>query len=111
MLIGAPVGEPAAEGAADDDDEALADALPVALELVAGGVVLVLLLVHAARTPTESATAPSVTAFLENQGRGALTPGSSFLNCSCFSGGIEPVGWLRVLSCQGLHGRVPPAAR
>jgi hypothetical protein len=75
MLIGAPVGDPVAE-AAGDDDEAPVVAL---LELVAGGVVLVLLLVHAARTPTESATAPSVKAFLENQGRGALTPGSSFL--------------------------------
>jgi hypothetical protein len=37
------------------------------------------LLLHAARTPTESATAPTATAFLENQGRCALTPGSSFL--------------------------------
>jgi hypothetical protein len=37
------------------------------------------LLLHAARTPTESATAPTATTFLENQGRCALTPGSSFL--------------------------------
>ena len=39
---------------------------------------LLLLLLQAARTPTESATALSATAFLENQGRDALTPGSSF---------------------------------
>lgn len=36
------------------------------------------LLLHAARTPTESATALSAMTFLENQGRDALTPGSSF---------------------------------
>jgi hypothetical protein len=57
--------------------EALAVALLLAVELL---LVVLLLLLHAARTPTESAaTAPSVTAFLENQGRLALTPGSSFL--------------------------------
>jgi hypothetical protein len=58
--------------------EALAGALLV-VELVLVGVLLLLPL-HAARAPTESAvTAPSTTAFLENQGRCALTPGSSFL--------------------------------
>ena len=45
---------------------------------------LVLPLLHAARAPTASATAPIATAFLENQGRCALTPGSSFLNRSRF---------------------------
>src|ERR1700730_14069421 len=56
----------------------LADVLaePVALVLADE---LLLLLLHAARTPTESATAPTATVFLENQGRCALTPGSSFL--------------------------------
>src|ERR1700722_12693182 len=49
------------------------EAVPVELLL------LLLLLLHAARAPTASATAPSATAFLENQGRCALTPGSSFL--------------------------------
>src|ERR1700691_5029723 len=51
--------------------------------LVVPPVVLLLLLLppllHAARTPTQSATAPSAATFLENQGRCALTPGSSFL--------------------------------
>ena len=67
------------------DDEALdappADALaePVAAVLPVELLVLLLLL-HAARAPTASATAPSATAFLENQGWFALTPGSSFLN-------------------------------
>lgn len=51
----------------------------VLLLLVLLLLVLLPLLLHAARTPTESATAPSATAFLENQGRCALTPGSSFL--------------------------------
>ena len=94
MLIGADDdGEPLAEVAADDE-------APVAalLELVVVLGLLLLPLVHAARTPTESATAPNATAFLENQGRGALTPGSSFLNRSCLSGENEPVGWLRVLT-------------
>jgi hypothetical protein len=60
---------------------ALAAVEALEVELLLGVVVLLLLLpLHAARTPTESAaTAPSVTAFLENQGRLALTPGSSFL--------------------------------
>ncbi|MGH3267812.1 MAG: hypothetical protein ACRDN1_01895, partial [Trebonia sp.] len=48
-------------------------ALALGLELL-----LLPLLLHAARTPTESATALSAMAFLENQGRDALTPGSSF---------------------------------
>src|ERR1700759_3028566 len=61
-------------GADDPLAEVLAE--PVALVLADE---LLLLLLHAARTPTESATAPSATAFLENQGRLALTPGSSFL--------------------------------
>jgi hypothetical protein len=52
--------------------------------VVPAGLLLLLLLLlppllHAARTPTESAATPSTTAFLENQGRFALTPGSSFL--------------------------------
>jgi hypothetical protein len=50
-------------------------ALALGLELL---LLLLPLLLHAARTPTESATALSVMAFLENQGRDALTPGSSF---------------------------------
>ena len=61
-------------------DELAAPVELAGLELAA--VLLLLLLpplLHAARTPTESATAPSAMAFLENQGRGALTPGSSFL--------------------------------
>jgi hypothetical protein len=37
------------------------------------------LLLQAARTPTESATALMVMTFLENQGKVNLTPGSSFL--------------------------------
>ena len=70
MVIGwVEAGELAAELAAE-----LAGAVvPVELAL------LLLPLLHAARTPRESATAPTTTAFLENQGRGALTPGSSFL--------------------------------
>jgi hypothetical protein len=64
-------------GADDPLAEVLAE--PVALVLADE---LLLLLLHAARTPTESATAPTATAFLENQGRCALTPGSSFLNRS-----------------------------
>ena len=73
------------------DDEALdappADALaePVAPVLPVELLLLLLpLLLHAARAPTASATAPTATAFLENQGRCALTPGSSFLNRSRF---------------------------
>jgi hypothetical protein len=50
-------------------------ALALGLELL---LLLLPLLLHAARTPTESATALSAMAFLENQGRDALTPGSSF---------------------------------
>jgi hypothetical protein len=53
--------------------EVLALAPGLVLELL-----LLPLLLHAARTPTESATALSAMAFLENQGRDALTPGSSF---------------------------------
>jgi hypothetical protein len=64
-------------GAEDPLAEVLA--VPVVPEVL---LVLLPLLLHAARTPTESATAPSATAFLENQGRCALTPGSSFLNRS-----------------------------
>jgi hypothetical protein len=54
---------------------ALALGLVLVLELL---LLLLPLLVQAARTPTESATALSAMAFLENQGRDALTPGSSF---------------------------------
>lgn len=62
------------------EDDPLADVLPEPVEPVLADEPLLLLLLHAARTPTESAaTAPSATAFLENQGRCALTPGSSFL--------------------------------
>jgi len=64
-------------------DDPLADVLAEPDELVPALELLLLLpplLLHAARTPPESAvTAPSATAFLENQGRCALTPGSSFL--------------------------------
>jgi hypothetical protein len=56
-----------------------ADAEPVLEALGEVDVLLLLpLLLQAARTPTESATALSAMAFLENQGRDALTPGSSF---------------------------------
>src|SRR6185437_7237335 len=61
------------------EDEPLAGALADPLEVVLAAELLLLLLLHAARTPTQSATAPSAAAFLENQGRLALTPGSSFL--------------------------------
>lgn len=65
-----------------EDDDPLADPLaePVAPVLAVELLLLLLLLLHAARAPTASATAPTATAFLENQGRCALTPGSSFLN-------------------------------
>jgi hypothetical protein len=84
MLIGVDDDEPLADVAADD--------APVAalLELVVELGLLLLPLVHAARTPTDSATAPSVAAFLENQGRGALTPGSSFLIAHASRGEIGP---------------------
>src|ERR1700722_13633723 len=79
---------------AEDDGDVLAElaGLGVPAELL---LLLLLLppLLHAARTPTESATAPSAMAFLENQGRGALTPGSSFL-----------IGH----DCSGLGPRMPP---
>jgi hypothetical protein len=55
--------------------EVLALALGLELLLL---LLLLPLLLQAARTPTESATALSAMAFLENQGRDALTPGSSF---------------------------------
>ena len=51
---------------------------PLALGLVLELLLLLPLLLQAARTPTESATALNAMAFLENQGRDALTPGSSF---------------------------------
>ena len=64
-----------------EDDGPLADAL------AAGPVELLPpLLLHAARAPAASATAPSATAFLENQERFALTPGSSFLIAHYSSG-------------------------
>jgi hypothetical protein len=65
-----------------EDDDALLE--PVAVVPPAALLVLLLLppLLHAARTPTESATTPNATAFLENQGRFALTPGPSFLDRS-----------------------------
>src|ERR1700734_3524785 len=62
-------------GADDPLAEVLAE--PVALVLLL--LLLLPLLLQAARTPTESAPAPNATAFLENQGRCALAPGSSFL--------------------------------
>lgn len=55
-----------------------AELLALALGLVLELLLLLPLLVQAARTPTESATALTAMAFLENQGRDALTPGSSF---------------------------------
>lgn len=55
--------------------ELLALALGLVLELL---LLLLPLPLQAARTPTESATALNAMAFLENQGRDALTPGSSF---------------------------------
>src|ERR1700678_2173722 len=80
--------------------EALAVGLPLVVVLL-----LLLLLLHAARTPTESAaTAPSVTAFLENQGRLALTPGSSFLIAQGSSEMLRnrAHGQLRVLTFRGI---------
>jgi hypothetical protein len=58
--------------------ELLALALGLVLVLLLLLLLLLPLLLQAARTPTESATALSAMAFLENQGRDALTPGSSF---------------------------------
>src|ERR1700691_1477476 len=65
-------------GAEEDGEELgeLAGLLVVPAELL---LLLLPPLLHAARTPTQSATAPSAAPFLENQGRCALTPGSSFL--------------------------------
>jgi hypothetical protein len=63
MVIGAPPADPLAE-------------------VPAGELLPLLLLLHAARAPTARAAAPSATAFLENQGWFALTPGSSFLDRS-----------------------------
>jgi hypothetical protein len=78
-------------GAEDDPLAApLAGELADPVEGVLAVELLLLLLLHAARTPTESATAPNATAFLENQGRCALTPGSSFLNRSFFFGVEHP---------------------
>jgi hypothetical protein len=60
---------------------AFAELVALALALALEWLLLLLLLpllLQAARTPTESATALSAMAFLENQGRDALTPGSSF---------------------------------
>jgi hypothetical protein len=51
---------------------------------------LLLLLLQAARTPTESATALVVMTFLENQGKVNLTPGSSFLLGQGCSGSSPP---------------------
>lgn len=76
MLIG--VDEPLAAPLAEELAAPAEAVLPVELLL------LLPLLLHAARAPTASATAPTATAFLENQGRCALTPGSSFLNRSRF---------------------------
>ena len=89
-------------GALDDGElaEPVAAVLPVEL---------LLLLLHAARAPTASATAPSATAFLENQGRFALTPGSSFLiahDSSESSTRMAPGAYFR-----GLYRRVLCAAR
>jgi hypothetical protein len=74
MLIGAD-DEPLAAPLADELAEPVAAVPPVEVLLL-----VLLLLLHAARAPTVSATAPNATAFLENQGWFALTPGSSFLN-------------------------------
>ena len=87
------------------------EAEPLALAPALGLLVLLLLLLlQAARTPTESAMALMAIAFLvitllENQGRGALTPGSSFLYRSGFFG-IEPVGKVGVLTFEGYTGRL-----
>ncbi len=83
----------------------------LAVELLLGVELVLLLLVHAARAPTESAvTAPSATAFLENQGRCALTPGSSFLiaqnsseNLRNRARGLTP----RVLTFRGIPADSP----
>ena len=78
-------------------DELAAPVALAELEVPAELLLLLLLLpplLHAARTPTESATAPSAMAFLENQGRGALTPGSSFLiGHGLFGFGSKDASW------------------
>src|SRR5215831_17901384 len=83
------------------------EAEPLALAPAAA---LLLLLLQAARTLTESATALNAIAFLvitflENQGSSALTPGSSFLYRSGFFG-IEPVRYVGVLTFEGYTGRL-----
>jgi hypothetical protein len=87
-------------GAVDAGDELLAAPVGLAAPVE---LLLLLLLLHAARTPTESATAPSVTAFLENQGRCALTPGSSFLIVMVLR--VRVPGCLRVLAIGGDAGK------
>ena len=87
-----------------EDDDPLADPLAEpAAPVLAVELLLLLLLLHAARAPTASATAPSATAFLENQGRCALTPGSSFLIACDSSKGELPE------SSGSLLSRVIPA--
>src|SRR3984957_19283102 len=90
---------------AEDDGEVLAEQLglvdPAELLLL---LLLLPPLLHAARTPTESATAPSATAFLENQGRCALTPGSSFLiGHGCW---VRSAGCLREPTLGGYTGKL-----
>jgi hypothetical protein len=90
-----------------EDEAELAE--PVAAVLP---VELLLLLLHAARAPTPSAMAPSTTAFLENQGRFALTPGSSFL-IAYLSSGLISKSDTRLCPGRRLRGvrrRVPCAA-
>ena len=76
----------------------------VGLELVPVAVLLLLpLLLQAARTPAEStAAALSARQFLENQGRWGLTPGASFLLVRIYHGlgiaGAKPIRDLRVLA-------------
>ena len=76
----------------------------VGLELVPVAALLLLpLLLQAARTPAEStAAALSARQFLENQGRWGLTPGASFLLVWIYHGlGVgdaEPIGDFRVLA-------------
>ena len=98
MVIG-----PAADDADDPPEAAGVDA-PVVEVLV---LVLLLLPLHAARTPTDSATAPIATAFLENQGRGALTPGSSFLIAHASRGETSPSDYPRA-HLRGYTGGVRP---
>jgi hypothetical protein len=90
--------------------------LELGLELEPVLVLLVLLLellLHAARTLIDSTAAPlRAKARLGSQGRLGLTPGSSFLLVSSLRlmsalfSGVEPVGHVRVLADESQPGRL-----